>query len=252
MKTLTFFILTLIIISPLYSQSSIIFEAGTHIEVHAGANISADNVMILGTYSGGGTINGLPIPVELTSFTASFNDNSVSLIWETASEKNNMGFEVQRSALSTSSAWGVIGFVEGAGTSTEKQNYSFSDIDVSSGKYLYRLKQIDFDGTSNFSDEIEVDVSLPVEFSLSQNYPNPFNPTTTIRFAIPIESHVRIIIYDVLGNEVMTLLNEVKKPGYHEIKFNTQKDGKEISSGIYFYVLTADNFSQIKKMILLR
>jgi len=209
---------------------------------------------ILATMDGG-------IPVELTSFTASVNGNDVTLNWSTASEINNMGFEVERSQISKlkSQMWEKIGFVHGNGTTTEIQNFRFKDIGVPSGNYSYRLKQIDFDGSFEYlpdrqgSNAIEVDITQPAEFSLGQNYPNPFNPETKIKYAIPsgglgIETAVQLKIYDVLGNEVAALVNEEKLPGEYQITF----DGSGLVSGIYFYSLNAGNFSETKKMILLR
>jgi len=209
---------------------------------------------ILATIDGG-------IPVELTSFTASVNGNDVTLNWSTASEINNMGFEVERSQISKlkSQMWEKIGFVHGNGTTTEIQNFRFKDIGVPSGNYSYRLKQIDFDGSFEYlpdrqgSNAIEVDITQPAEFSLGQNYPNPFNPETKIKYAIPsgglgIETAVQLKIYDVLGNEVAALVNEEKLPGEYQITF----DGSGLVSGIYFYSLNAGNFSETKKMILLR
>ena len=257
MKTLTFFILTLLIITPLYSQSSIIFEAGTHIEVQNGANISAGYVSILGTYSGGGTVNGLPIPVEFISFSASVSKKTVTLNWETATETNNMGFEVQRLAvsdqqtsasLSTGSVWEVVGFVQGAGTSTEKHDYTFTDKSSLKGKYFYRLKQSDFDGQFSYSDEIEVEIGLPTEFELSQNYPNPFNPETVISYQLPVSGNVSLKVFDMLGREVVTLVDEVKEAGAYDVTFN----GKALASGTYIYRLQSGDYIKIHKMILLK
>lgn len=262
MKTLIIIILALIIISPLYSQSSIIFEPGTHIEVQTGANIIADLVIINGTYSGGGTINGLPIPVEFTSFAASFVDNKILINWQTASETNNMGFEVQRSVVSSqltdsSKDWEAVGFVNGNGTTIEVNNYSFIDNNVKSGKYSYRLKQIDFDGSFTFSDEIEIIVELPLEFAISQNYPNPFNPSTTIKYQLAEAGNVLLKVYDILGNEVAVLVNEEKEAGYYKIEFSSEK--YNLSSGVYFYSIKTDpssssgkSFSSVKKMLLMK
>ena len=189
------------------------------------------------------------IPVELTSFIANVNQNSVRLEWSTASELNNSGFEVERSL--AGSEYKVIGFVEGKGTTTEIQNYSFTDVRLAAGKYSYRLKQIDFDGTVSYSPVVEVDVTQPLEFNLSQNYPNPFNPSTTIQFSLAVNSKVEMKVFDVLGQEVITLLNKDMDAGYHEIAF----DASNISSGVYFYRLettavNGQNFTSVKKMIL--
>jgi len=196
-------------------------------------------------------INQLTIPVELVSFTASINENDVELIWSTATETNNLGFKIQRKGSGVRSQnleWMEIGFVSGYGTSTERHTYSFNDNDLTEGNYQYRLKQIDFDGLSIYSEIVEVDINSPVMFSLEQNYPNPFNPTTTIKFSLPITSLVSLKIYDVLGNEVAALLNENKQVGSYEVEFNAS----QIPSGTYFYQLTAENFVETRKMILLK
>lgn len=255
MKTLNIIIFVLIFISSHYSQSVIIFEPGTHIEVQTGANINADFVFINGTYSGNGTINGLPIPVELTSFTAGFIDNKILINWQTASETNNMGFEVQKSEVKSQMTdsgfeWVVLGFVDGAGTTTEIINYNFTDINIKSGTFKYRLKQIDFDGKFTFSDEVEVIIEIPLEFAMYQNYPNPFNPTTTIKYQLAEAGNVLLKVYDILGNEVAVLVNEEKEAGYYNIEFSSDK--YNISSGVYIYSIKAGDFSSIKKMMLLK
>ena len=184
-----------------------------------------------------------PIPVELTSFTASASGNNVMLNWSTASETNNQGFDVQRKALN--SEFESIGFVGGAGTTTESRNYSFTD-EVANGMYSYRLKQIDFDGTFEYSSEIEVDVNIPAVYALEQNYPNPFNPSTNINFSIASEGFVKLAVYNTLGQEVMTLVNEVMESGTHSVTF----DASSLTSGAYFYKLETAQFSKTMKMLL--
>ena len=199
------------------------------------------------------------IPVELMNFATTVINNNVHLNWATATEKNNAGFEIQKKALSfgeslfkgllsEGEAWNKIAFVPGNGTTTEPQFYSFTDEAVEPGKYQYRLKQIDFDGSFEYSDILEVTVAAPKEFSLSQNYPNPFNPTTKISWQSPVGSWQTLIIFDVLGNEIVTLVEEYKPAGDYEVEFN----GTELPSGIYFYQLKAGEFVQTKKMILLK
>ncbi|MBE7476649.1 MAG: T9SS type A sorting domain-containing protein [Ignavibacteriota bacterium] len=170
-----------------------------------------------------------------------------------------MGFEVYRNG-------NKIAFVEGKGTTTERQDYSFTDKNLQSGIYNYRLNQIDFDGTQEVVGELTVYLTLPEEFSLEQNYPNPFNPSTIIKFTIPVTlsgvegSFVTLKVYDVLGNEVATLVNEEKPAGSYEVEFNSHSDegqnlpaGRQgLSSGIYFYTLQAGNFTQTKKLILMK
>ncbi len=191
------------------------------------------------------------VPVELTSFTANVNGNNVLLNWQTATEVNNYGFEIQRSAFSDQrSEWNTIGFVKGNGTSNSPKEYSFTDIVSQSGKYSYRLKQIDIDGSYKYSDIVEVNIGTPEKFELSQNYPNPFNPSTTIEYSIPKNSvqNVQLKIYDVLGREVATLVNGKQEAGRYKVKFNANN----LPSGIYFYTLRAGDFVATKKMILLK
>ena len=200
-------------------------------------------------------INGV-IPVQLTTFQAAFNKNNVTLSWETATETNNRGFEVEKKF---SNSWRVIGFKEGKGTTTELNKYSFVDeLDASAaGKIYYRLKQIDFDGTFSYSKEVNVDVvGGPKEFALEQNYPNPFNPTTTIKYTLPFESKVKIVVYNIAGEMVKELVNSVVNSGTHKAEFNL--NGLSLSSGIYFYSIEttaldgSGSFRQTKKMILLK
>jgi parallel beta-helix repeat protein len=202
------------------------------------------------------------IPVELTSFAASVIDGDVVLNWVTATELNNSGFEIQRNPSPTPSLkegaleqfnWIKIGFLSGSGTSTEVHNYLFSDQSPYAGKSYYRLKQMDFDGSYEYSSIVEVDFNLPIEFSLEQNYPNPFNPTTKIRYTIPRDEkrkmqNVSLKVYDVLGNEVTTLVNEQRESGFYEVDFNSSS----FTSGVYFYQLKAGPFLESKKMLLLK
>ncbi len=155
------------------------------------------------------------IPVELISFTVDVDGNSVTLNWQTSTETNNQGFEVQRASSETIfvKEWEMIGFVEGNGTTTEQNAYFFIDKDLKANKYQYRLKQIDFDGSYAYSDIIEIEVEAPMEFSLEQNYPNPFNPTTNIKYSVPADGNVSLKVYDILGNEIATLVNEEKPAG---------------------------------------
>lgn len=187
------------------------------------------------------------VPVELISFSASADKNNVILSWSTSTETNNRGFEIQRRNINDTK-YQEVGFVEGNGTTSEFNSYIFTDKDVLSGNHSYRLKQIDFDGTFEYSDEVEVDVTRRLEYSISQNFPNPFNPTSTIQYAIPHTDFVDVSVYNILGNKIKVLVNEVKTPGNYEIIF----DAKELASGIYFYKITAGKFSQINKMILMK
>jgi len=199
------------------------------------------------------------VPVELTSFTGSISNGIVNLQWQTASEKNNKGFEVQRKI---GTKWETISFVNGRGTSSEINKYSYTDnlskLSVA-GNVSYRLRQVDFDGTSVLTKEVNVNfTSAPKSFSLSQNYPNPFNPSTTIRYALPFDSNVKILIYKVTGELVKVLLSETKPAGTYDVTMNTTRENVEFSSGIYFYQIEANavdgsnSFKQTKKMILLK
>ncbi|GAB4290190.1 MAG: hypothetical protein Kow0098_08590 [Ignavibacteriaceae bacterium] len=185
------------------------------------------------------------VPVELTSFTATANAlGNVILNWTTATETNNHGFEIQRKPLD--GEFRTIAFAEGYGTTTEEKSYSYTDNTVSAGTYFYRLKQVDFNGDYEYSDEIEVEVLPPLQFALEQNFPNPFNPSTTIRFSIPGQNFTRLAVYDVLGKEVAILINETLEAGFHEIQF----DASSLPSGAYFYRIQAGDFVQVRKMLL--
>lgn len=194
------------------------------------------------------------VPVELISFEARVQGNRIVLEWVTASEINNFGFEVQRS--NNKNNWQKIGFESGHGTTTEPHHYSFTDEFLQSGKYQYRLKQIDFDGSFKYSKIVEIVIGLPTEYSLSQNYPNPFNPITKIKFTIPSvtlrqaqsDILVTLKIYEVLGNEIATLVNEEKPAGIYEVEF----DGTNFPSGIYFCQLRTESYIKVIKMLLLK
>jgi len=187
-----------------------------------------------------------PVPVELTSFTAILNSTDVTLNWTTATELNNQGFEVQRKFGANNFV--TIGSVKGHGTTTSPNQYSFVDKLLDAGKYFYRLKQLDFNGTFEFSKTIEVDVRLVNEFTLEQNFPNPFNPTTKISWQSPVNSWQTLKIYDVLGNIVANLVNEYRPAGNYKIDFNASN----LPSGVYFYRIQVENFVETKKMIFLR
>jgi len=194
-----------------------------------------------------------PIPVELTNFSATVSNSSVTLHWSTATETNSKGFEIERNMLTNGgkeiSEWKKIGFVSGNGTSTELNNYSFTDNSLASGNYSYRLKQIDFDGSFAYYWLNEtVEVSTPVEFALLQNYPNPFNPVTKIKYAVSIRQYTTLKVYNILGREVATLVNEYQAAGNYEVKF----DASNLSSGVYFYKLQSGNFVQTKKLLLMK
>ncbi len=187
-----------------------------------------------------------PLPVELSSFTAKVNNGKVELKWQTATEVNNYGFQVERA--NGDSDWEKIGFVEGHGNSNSPKSYSFTDVVNGSGKYSYRLKQIDVDGSFEYSNVVEVTVTTANKFELLQNYPNPFNPTTTLRFTLAKETPVNITVYNYLGQKVVQVLNKTLSAGTHTVNFNASK----LAGGVYFYRMRAGNFSSTKKMILLK
>lgn len=192
-----------------------------------------------------------PIPVELTLFTAVRIESGILLSWETATETNNSGFEVERSR--DSESFTSIGFVPGKGTITEKSTYSFIDNDIQIGNYYYRLKQIDFDGTSKYYNVVSVDAGLPRDFSVMQNYPNPFNPSTSIKFQLPVDSKVKIEVFNSLGEKIADLLNNQLSAGFHDVSF----DASNQASGIFYYVVTASGadgseFRSVKKMVLMK
>jgi hypothetical protein len=204
-----------------------------------------DNVLVHGSYV---------TPVELTSFIATTKGTDVELNWLTATETNNHGFEIERK--NVGGPFEMAGFVAGYGTTSEPKAYSFIDSKLELGNYAYRLKQIDLNGSITYSSEVEVEIKAPNVFSLEQNYPNPFNPSTKIKYSIPDvnmseetqSQHVSLKVYDILGNEVVTLVNGEQTAGSYEIEFNAS----DFPSGIYFYQLSAGKFVDTKKTILLK
>jgi len=206
------------------------------------------------------------IPVELSSFNATVVNGKVRLDWYTASETNNSGFVIERSQDGVN--FKDIYFIRGNGTTTQRNIYSYTDVDVSFGVYYYRLKQIDMDGTVNYHNVVSVDLGLPKSLLLEQNFPNPFNPSTKIRYTIPdvilssskddeggitfrnsqSDSKVTLKVYDILGNEVATLVNEYKQPGLYEVEF----DASKLTSGMYVYKLSVGNYSSVRKMLLMK
>ncbi len=198
------------------------------------------------------TDDGGALPVELSSFTYSVIENNITLSWTTSSELNNSGFIIERKT--ASEQWISVGNVQGTGTSSVSNYYKFTDRELSPGMYSYRLKQMDFSGNYTYyylSSLIQI--GSPDKFILRQNYPNPFNPVTVISYTVPAnisdqESGVRLIVYDNLGKEIKTLVNENKPAGSYRVKL----DGSSLSSGIYYYMLTAGEFKQTRRMMLLK
>ncbi len=211
-------------------------------------------VTLIGDFQGGSEIDGIFtnssgfIPVELVLFNAVKGDNNtVNINWTTATEINNDRFEIYRRY--NNSNWELIGTVKGSGNSTEPIDYTFTDRINQVGDYYYQLKQVDFDGTYSYSKVVFLDNNLaPANYELKQNYPNPFNPSTNIEFSLPKGTKVTLSIYDVLGNLVSVLENGYLEAGNYKYEFN----GKNLSSGVYYYKLSTDNFVQTKKMILIK
>jgi hypothetical protein len=195
------------------------------------------------------------LPVELTSFTAVAKGKNIELVWSTATELNNHGFEVERRVLENRSLkvngsleWNKISFVAGNGTSNNAHSYTYTDASIN-GTIAYRIKQIDNDGKFVYSNVVEATITnTPAEFGLMQNYPNPFNPTTNFSYALPTASHVTLKVYDIIGNEVATLVNGTQEAGVQHVQFNASK----LSSGMYFYTINAGGFTATKKLLLLK
>ena len=197
--------------------------------------VVGNNGTILKTNNGG-------VPVELSSFSYELINNDVILSWSTATEINNQGFKVFRNE-------NEIGYVPGSGTTTEPREYSFKDENVNAGTYVYDLIQIDFDGATQKIGELNIKIENTASvYHLEQNYPNPFNPATNIGVTVPIRSHVKLCVYNSLGENMAVLEDDFKEAGYYETEF----DGSNLPSGIYFYTLSSDNFISTKKMILLK
>lgn len=239
----------------IHSQSIIEFQSGTTVEVTTGADICADNVTIQGTYTGIGTLCNGPLPVELSLFTATLIKNEINLFWKTETEVDNFGFDVERRI--DEKEWIKISFISGHGNSNSPKEYCYTDEELFAGgsKFQYRLKQIDNDGSFEYSDVVEVEV-VPDQHELSQNYPNPFNPSTTIRFSLPEASQIKLNLYNMLGELVRTIAEGTYDKGYHKITFNASS----LPSGTYVYRLESSDpstgsgqrFVQVKKMILLK
>lgn len=206
------------------------------------------NVIISDISTGLYVLDFLPdnVPVELSSFNYKITGPYIELNWKTATETNNKGFEIQRSA--DSEDWAVVDFVNGFGTTTKSHNYIYLDKDPYKGKSFYRLVQQDFDGTQKIYDPIEVIFNLPVDFALEQNFPNPFNPATRIKYNIGKDANVNLTIYNALGQKVKTLVNEFKPAGQYEVSFN----GDGLSSGIYIAKIESAGFTKMIKMSLLK
>jgi len=198
------------------------------------------------------SVSGGPLPISLVSFNAYLLGKSIRLNWSTATETNNYGFEIERSKVESFSKsisnWEKIGFVQGNGNSNSVKIYSFEDKNVLTGQYAYRLKQINYDGSYEYSDVVKVDVKFKPSVMDVKNFPNPFNPTTKVRYEIPYEGLTLVKVYDILGNEITTLINEYKDAGIYEAEL----DGSKLSNGIYLIKLQVGNFTKVTKAILMK
>ncbi len=214
-----------------------------------GTITSVNNFTIFGDFVLANNTGGAnALPVELTSFTAIAKGRGVELGWKTATEVNNAGFAIEQKGINDS--WNKIGYVEGAGTTNTPKRYSYSVTVPVSGKYAFRLKQIDRDGKFEYSPVVEASIALTAQdYSLTQNYPNPFNPSTTFSFAMKNAEQTTVKVFNLVGQEVATLFNGVAQPNQiYTMKF----DGKDLSSGIYFYSLRSGSRNEVKKMMLMK
>lgn len=201
---------------------------------------ASDHIPVFASFEFGNSL-----PVEIDLFTSTVFDNDVLLKWNTVTEINNYGFNIERSVISNEERnlnWKIIGFILGNGTSNINHSYQFQDNDLLAGNYSYRLNQIDNDGTSDYTHSLNVTI-LPKQFALYQNYPNPFNPTTTISYDLPSNDFVTLKIYDVLGNEITTLINDEQQAGFHKINFNASNLSREC---IFIPCNQVIHFSQTK------
>jgi hypothetical protein len=195
--------------------------------------------------------NGI-LPVELSSFTSNVNGRNVNLIWGTKTEKNSDKFVIERKTIGDT--WEAIASVKAAVLSNSPKNYSYLDTKLQSGKYQYRLKMVDNDGSFSYSSVEAAEVAIPKDFAVSQNYPNPFNPSTKIDDQVPVDAKVILEVYNIAGQKVVELVNQEQSAGYYKIDFGASK----LSSGVYIYRIvasdkaTGNNFSSIKKMMLLK
>ncbi|MFO7525274.1 MAG: YCF48-related protein [Ignavibacteriaceae bacterium] len=188
------------------------------------------------------------LPVELSTFSASVSDNNVTLQWQTSTEINNSGFSVERRSVGANN-WKDIAFVSGFGTSSEIHDYSYIDKNLAVGYYDYRLKQVDLDGSFKYYVLNEsVQIGAPDNYSLEQNYPNPFNPTTKIKYSVPVNGLVKLSVYNILGEKIADIVNDIQQAGSYEITF----DASNLSSGMYIYQMKVNDFKSVKKMMIMK
>jgi hypothetical protein len=214
--------------------------------VASGSYVSADAVMIILNRRLSPNADAV-LPVELQAFTAQVNGANIELSWSTATEVNTCAFIIERKKESAGQ-WENITSLTAAGNSSSKRDYTFTDKNLISGAYSYRLKIVDNDGSYTYSGIQQCTISGVEKLALAQNYPNPFNPTTTINYSLPKDGYVTLIIYDAMGSRVSTLINDDKPAGSYSVTF----DGRNLASGLYFYRLQSGNYSVTKKLILMK
>ena len=185
-------------------------------------------------------------PVELSVFSSAVHENNITLSWTTSAEINNSGFDIERKTIN--GQWTKIGYVKGNGTTNETSNYNFTE-KLTTGKYYYRLKQIDYNGNFEYFELTEeVNIGAPYNYELSQNFPNPFNPYTKINYSIPDAEHIFLKVSDITGKEVSVLVNQIQSAGYYTVSF----DASGLPGGVYFYSLTYGGFTNTKRMVLIK
>jgi hypothetical protein len=231
-----------------YSQatSEILYDAGSSIDIQVTADVCATNIIINGTFSGGGTICSGALPVTISSFEARVTKNNVRLIWVTEIETNNSGFDIERKKVTTAGngEWKKIGFIPGSGTTNSSRIYTYEDLKLPAVTYKYRLKQIDYNGYFEYFDlSNDVIIGKPKEFLVSQNYPNPSNPKSKIDFQLPFDGKVTLKVYDLLGREVVTLIDGNMAADFYTVEFN----GSNLASGVYFYRMDITETSTLRK-----
>ena len=235
------------LISPDWLHASVgVYDRGSDPALyHKG---KADELRVYNRALSQSELNNIPLPVEFASFTANINIRDVSLSWRTLKEINNKGFEIERKK--TDEEWSRVGYLEGKGTTNTETSYKFDDKKLNTGKYNYRIKQVDYNGNFEYHTlNMLIEVGLPTKFDLSQNYPNPFNPNTKIDFELPVDCRVTLKVYDITGREIASLLNnEFKSADYYTIRF----DASNFASGIYFYRLQTEKFMNVKRMVLIK
>ena len=241
--------------SPIGSLKKITLSTnGEQLNFHlADGTTATENIADIKKMTLDNTPLGEPLPVELSSFIAIVNGNSVLLMWKTETEVSNYGFEIERASFISkpeirNSNFQKIGFVQGYGNSNSPKDYSFTDTPEEGTSFQYRLKQIDTDGKYHYSEIVSVDIAAPAHFELKQNFPNPFNPATTITYNLPRDGFVTVKVYDVVGSEIVTLVSDEKKAGSYLVTF----EGNNLSSGVYICTMSGNGFIKSIKMLMIK